>query len=85
MSSLLPTLPGCVSGIVGRDPWRVQCAKCATVVTADDRPGALYGVVRDLHFHHRLPAPWDERRLCRDCRLSFGCDCWDCASERRPA
>ena len=41
MTRLLPTLPGTSPGIVGRDPWRVQCAKCATVVTAADQPGAL--------------------------------------------
>ena len=83
MTAQLPTLPGLVDGIVERDllGWAVQCRECgrigrgATVLLA-----ILDGGIR----FHELPDGTNPR-LCRDCRLARGCDCYHCGEERRHA
>lgn len=62
-NELLPTLPGLVHGIVGCDPWVVQCDGCAATETV--RVVALTSI-----FFNTSDA--DARRLCGGCRLRAG-------------
>jgi hypothetical protein len=59
--SALPTLPGMVHGIVGRDPWRIQCDRCGAV----EEPGFL--VLMRTRFNSRRYDRGDRRRLCVGC------------------
>lgn len=83
MAELLPTLPGMVDGIVGRDllGWTVQCSQCGTTNTDPSLLIAMRGKTA-IRFHY---GAWDDGtnpRLCRDCRLGRGCDCQGCREER---
>lgn len=76
---LQPTLPGCVQGIVGMDPWRVQCQTCGHITENE----SLFFAIREraMTFHE-----WPDGsnpRMCRDCRLARGCDCDPCKRERQ--
>lgn len=61
--TLLPTLPGMVHGIVGRDPWVVQCDGCGGTETSEH----LILAVHYAEFNPRLYGKGDRRRLCDDC------------------
>lgn len=81
--SQLPTLPGCIDGIVGNDllGWTVQCRECGTTKTGPH----LILLVSSLGFRFHTPS-WPDGtnpRLCRACRLARGCTCWSCGEERR--
>ena len=56
---LLPTLEGYLHGIIGRDPWRIQCDGCGAI----EEPRPL--VLMTTRF---LPGSDDPRRLCLDCQ-----------------
>ena len=76
----LPTVPGLLAGIVGTDPWRVQCAECGRIGTGRNPHAAITD--GGIHFHH---TPWPDGtnpRLCRHCRARRGCGCWCCDRER---
>ena len=69
----LPTLPGCVHGIIAidnSDPNRhvmtVQCSGC--YATRTDRPILAAGFALFPHGAH------DGERLCADCRKACGCE-----------
>lgn len=68
MTELLPTLPGYVHGIVGRDPWRIQCDGCGAIET----PEPL--VLMRTEFAPALVRfrTGDARRLCPPCQESAG-------------
>ena len=81
----LPTLPGMVDGVVGHDllGWTVQCRSCGATSTHTNLLLAIR--TAGMHFHN---GGWDDGinpRLCRDCRLARGCDCWRCQEDRRGA
>ncbi|MBB1511997.1 hypothetical protein H5399_05180 [Tessaracoccus sp. MC1627] len=81
MSTMLPTLPGLVEGIVAQDllGWAVQCRGCGHI--GRGRWVLLAVLDGGLRFHE-----WPDGtnpRLCRDCRLARGCTCYYCAEERR--
>ncbi len=64
---LRPDLPGLVHGVVGRDPWEIQCDGCGRVDTCNP-------VISDIRFHaHRFG---DERRMCKPCWIADGWE-WD--------
>lgn len=63
---LLPTLPGFVHGVVGRDPWRLQCDGCGAIET----PDAL--ILMDTKFAPRRNRDTDKRRLCGSCQTRAG-------------
>lgn len=68
-ANLLPTLPGHVHGIVGRDPWQIQCDGCGAIET----PAPL--VLMRTTFQDgaaRVRAGDDSRRLCPDCQKAAG-------------
>lgn len=81
MTTQLPTLPGMVDGIVGRDllGWTIQCRGCGRTSTAR----RVHDAMRELGAHfHKWPDDTNPR-LCRDCRLTRGCDCHRCKCERQ--
>lgn len=81
LPEILPTLPGCVAGIVGQDPWQVQCQECGHI--SEHKHLILAIRARELVFH-----PWADGtnpRLCTDCRLARDCDCERCRGERAEA
>lgn len=64
-----PTLPGYVHGIVGRDPWQIQCDGCGAIETPDPL------VLMKTKFQSRQAAARvgaDKRRLCPDCQEKAG-------------
>ena len=63
VGDLAPTLPGTVHGIIGADPWRVQCDGCGTVETLE------HLVLMRTRFN---PVTADPRRLCGDCQEGAG-------------
>lgn len=67
---LLPTLPGYLHGIVGCNPWRLQCDGCGAVeVIGPERSLVTMGT----HFAPpRIYGRGDRRRLCRPCALAAG-------------
>jgi hypothetical protein len=82
---LLPTLPGCVRGIVGvteaakgRDVYTLQCENCYALEKTDML------VLMKTKFH---TLGNDRRRLCPGCRAEVfkGCGCYSCKDERRGA
>ena len=62
---LRPTIPGCVHGIVGVNPWEIQCESCGTVFTSV----RLFSAVRLCHFSKE---DGFTTRRCRDCRVAAG-------------
>lgn len=85
MTAQLPTLPEMVDGIVERDllGWAVQCRECGRI----GRGATVLMAILDGGVRFHLPA-WPDGtnpRLCRDCRLARGCDCYHCGEERRHA
>lgn len=80
---ILPTLPGCVRGIVGvasgnkgRDVHTLQCENCYALETTEIL------VLMKTKFH---ALGNDRRRLCPDCRAEAfkDCGCYACKNERR--
>lgn len=69
----LPTVPGCVDGIVSLDPPRVQCRGCGVIASGAPGKLALLVLTCRIHFH---VADGRTRRLCADCRA--GCTCVTC-------
>lgn len=63
---VLPTLPGKVHGIVGTDPWTIQCDGCLCTWSHEH----LILVVHKAEFNPR--DKWDDRRLCDDCADEAG-------------
>ena len=85
---IYPTAPGCVEGIISRDPVRIQCQECGRIDSAlslglkRTTPAAVIQA-STIRFH---PAGWGDKtdpRLCRVCRLARGCTCHRCTEERR--
>ena len=76
-----PTLPGCVDGIIGRDPWVVVCRDCGATASGT----WLYGLVafEGFRFHARSWPDGTNPRLCRACRLARWCDCYGCRCEEQ--
>lgn len=67
-AAALPTLEGCVHGIVGLNPARIQCDECHGIYEGDpnSRDGAniiLSGIRFNSRRYHQ-----DNRRLCKECR-----------------
>lgn len=81
MPDLTPTLPGYVNGIIGRDPWRIQCQDCA-LISEDDHLILALKRHGGMIFHHGWPDGTNPR-LCRACRLARGCHCDACERERQ--
>ena len=90
--AMLPDLYGKVEGIVGLDPFTIQCRGCgvkdtaATVGLSDPRRATVV-VLSRIRFH---PTTWttehtDNPRLCATCRMGRGCQCHGCKEERRGA
>jgi hypothetical protein len=69
----LPTLEGCVDGIVSREPPMLQCRGCGVVHIGQSGKLALLVVTSSIHFH---VGDGRTRRLCADCRA--GCTCPTC-------
>lgn len=91
ITAIHPTVPGKVEGIISMSPMRVQCQQCGHNDDADslginpNTPNAnnLVVLLSKILFH-ALPFPdgTENRRMCRPCRLSHGCECRGCADER---
>lgn len=64
MSARLPTLPGCVHGIVSKNPWGVQCDDCLHVFTDKH----LILAVGQVSFNRYVPGT----RKCKDCWRAAG-------------
>lgn len=64
----LPSMPGLVRGIVGRDPYEVQCDECLVVRGGDAHMKGLQIILADIRFNARRHEAGDKRRLCRECR-----------------
>ena len=64
--TLLPTLDGMVRGVVGRDPWRLQCDGCGAI----EEPVPL--ITMRTKFAPRLNRDTDKRRLCEPCSVRAG-------------
>ena len=79
----LPTLPGCVDGVVGHDltGWTVQCRDCGR--TSTNEVVLLAIRERETRFHTRGWPDGSNPRLCRECRLNRGCHCQNCEEERQ--
>lgn len=84
-AGFLPTLPGCVRGIVGvakdakgRSVYTLQCENCYALET----PEML--ILMKTRFHSLGN---DKRRLCAGCRVEAfkDCGCYACKEERRGA
>jgi len=71
---LLPTLPGCVSGIVGQDDsgkrtvWTLQCAECFALEET------AHLVLMKTKFIRCRNVP-TEHRMCQNCREKHYRDC----------
>lgn len=80
---LLPTLPGCVQGIVAvrKGPrgklYTLQCQNCFVT----EEPDHL--IFMTIHFHSRSRGG-ENPRLCRDCRIQEypDCTCDHCREDR---
>lgn len=99
MSDTLPliahTLPGKVEGVISLDPLTVQCQECGATDDPDTvglprtartpEGEVLVVILSGIRFHARAwpDGRTDNPRLCRACRLSRGCRCVSCESERR--
>ena len=61
-AQLLPDLPGCTHGVVGRDPWVIQCDGCGLTIRYDGREHkAIF--FRRITFYPKVPG----RRMCEPC------------------
>ena len=61
--NLLSTLPGKVHGIVGQNPWRIQCDGCGAI----EEPNPLVNMRTVFN-----PVGGDRRRLCPTCQTEAG-------------
>ena len=61
---LLPTVEGCVHGVVSRSPLRFQCDRCGLVEGAPE----VAAVVAAGRIGFDFPPIGDPRRLCAVCR-----------------
>lgn len=66
--AVLPTLPGLVHGIVGQDPYEVQCDECLVVRSGDATQAGAQIILSGIRFNSRRYDSGDKRRLCRECK-----------------
>ncbi|QLQ11151.1 MAG: hypothetical protein HZY75_13210 [Nocardioidaceae bacterium] len=77
MTTLLPTVPGYVTGIVDTDPLTLQCGACgALAVKTGDQSTGAFMVLSDFRFC-RNEHPHGVRR-CKACREDHKTECARC-------
>ncbi len=71
MTEKLPTLPGRVHGLVGENPWRIQCDGCGRI---DDYKSLGLGkdsnivlIISTIKLSH---TDGYTQRLCKECRAA---------------
>lgn len=64
----LPTLPGKVHGIVGKEPFEIQCDECLVVRSGTSKAPNVQIILVDITFNPRRYPSGDKRRLCHECR-----------------